>query len=305
MTTEQLQYGRVIWTNITDPTHEDIRALRERYPTFHPLHLGDSMSELEFPKLDVGDDYLFLVAQLPRWNGEAKICYPSEIDIFVASGVLVTIHSGEIKPLNELFAKAQADEAAMGEMMGQGASPLLYQLMNTLVDYCDPILEKVNQTIRHIELSLFEEDMEHILYEVAVARRGVIAIRHILRPQLDVVRELERGDWPFIQGHLDMYWDDIGDHLMRLLSMLDEHVEVIGGLSDTIDTLASHRIDGVIRLLTIITIITVPLTVLSTIFGMNVELPYGSGPTLFYIVNAIGVVLTIGVLVYLRRRRWL
>lgn len=301
MSTDILQYGRVTWTNITNPTHEDMRALGERYPNFHPLHIRDSLNELEFPKLDVGEEYLFLVAQLPRWNGEAQICYPSEIDIFVASGVLVTVHSGEIKPLNKMFAAAKANEA----MMEQGASPLLYELMEALVSYCDPILEKVNQTIRHIELSLFEEDMEHILYEVAVARRGVIAIRHILRPQLDVVRDLERGEWTFIQGHLDMYWDDIGDHLMRLLSMLDEHVEVIGGLSDTIDTLASHRIDGVIRLLTIITILTVPLTVLSTIFGMNVELPYGSGPTLFYTVNAIGIVLTVGVLYYLRRRRWL
>lgn len=305
MSTDILQYGRVSWINITNPTPEDMQSLAEQYPNFHPLHLGDSLSELELPKLDVGDDYLFIVAQLPRWNGEARVCYPTEIDIFVASGVLVTIHANEIKPLHELFTAAQADEARRQAMMGQGASPLLYQLMDTLVDYCDPILEKVNQTIRHIELSLFEEDMEHILYEVAVARRGVIAIRHILRPQLDVMRELGKGSWPFIQGHLDMYWDDIADHLSRLLAMLDEHVEVIGGLSDTIDTLASHRIDGVIRLLTIITILTVPLTLLSTIFGMNVDLPYGAGPALFYTVNAIGVVLTIGVILYLRRRSWL
>jgi magnesium transporter len=305
MSTDILQYGRVSWINITNPTPEELQTLAEQYPNFHPLHLGDSLNELEFPKLDVGDDYLFIVAQLPRWNGETRICHPSEIDIFVASGVLITIHAGEIKPLNEMFAAAKADEAAMGEMMGQGASPLLYQLMDTLIKYCDPILEKVNQTIRHIELSLFEENMEHILYEVAVARRGVIAIRHILRPQLDVMRELGHGNWPFIQGHLDMYWDDVADHLTRLLAMLDEHVEVIGGLSDTIDTLASHRIDRVIRLLTIITIFTVPLTVLSTIFGMNVDLPYGSGPALFYTVNAIGVVLTIGVILYLRRRSWL
>ena len=305
MSIDNLQYGRVTWTNITNPTEEDMQTLGERYPNFHPLHLGDCLTELEFPKLDVGEDYLFIVAQLPRWNGEARICYPTEIDLFVASGVLVTVHNGEIKPLNQMFANAKADEAAMSDMMGQGASPLLYKIMDTLVRYCDPILEKVNQTIRHIELSLFEEDMEHILYEVAVARRGVIAIRHILRPQLDVMRELERGSWPFIQGHLDMYWDDIGDHLTRLLSMLDEHVEVIGGLSDTVDTLASHRIDGVVRLLTLITILTVPLTVLSTVFGMNVALPYGDHPLPFYLINIVGVVLTVGVIWYLHRRRWL
>ncbi|MCP4421869.1 MAG: magnesium transporter CorA family protein [Chloroflexi bacterium] len=305
MSTDILHYGRVTWINITDPTPGDMRLLREQHPNFHSLHIRDCLTELEFPKLDVGDGYLFLVAQLPRWNGETQICHPAEIDIFVASGVLITIHTGEIKPLNEMFSNAKADENTLAEMMEKGASPLLYQLLETLVSYCDPILAKVNQSIRHIELGLFEDDIERILHEVAVVRRGVIAIRHILRPQLDVVRALEKGDWPFIQDELDIYWDDIGDHLMRLLGMLDEHVEVIGGLSDTIDTLASHRIDGVIRLLTIITILTVPLTVLSTIFGMNVDLPYGSGPTLFYIVNVIGVLLTVGVIVYLRRRRWL
>lgn len=305
MSTDSLQYGRVTWINITNPTHEDLDALSRQHPNFHPLHIGDCLTELEFPKLDVGDDYLFIVAQLPRWNGETRISYPAEVDIFVASGVLVTVHNGDIKPLNKMFTNAKTDEAAMEKMMSNGASPLLYELMDTLVRYCDPILEKVNQNIRHIELSLFEEDMEHILYEVAVARRGVIAIRHILRPQLDVVRALESGSWPFIQGHLDMYWDDIGDRLMRLLSMLDEHVEVIGGLSDTVDTLASHRIDGVVRLLTLITILTVPLTVLSTIFGMNVALPYGDHPLPFYLINVIGIIMTVGVIWYLHRRRWL
>ena len=102
-----------------------------------------------------------------------------------------------------------------------------------------------------------------------------------------------------------MYWDDLSDHLTRLLGMLNEHVEVISGLSDTIDTLASHHIDGVVRLLTLITILTVPLTVLSTIFGMNVALPYGNHPLPFYLINIVGIVLTAGVIWYLHRRNWI
>lgn len=305
MSTETLHYGRVTWTNIVQPTDEDMLALSKRYPNFHPLHLHDCQSELEFPKLDATDGYIFLVAQLPRWDGDERICYPSEIDIFVAKGVMVTIHAGNIKPLNRLFASAQTDAAERKRLMGSGASPLLYEVIKTLIDYCDPILHKVNQQIRHIELSLFKAETEHILVEMAVARRGVIAIRHILRPQLDVVRELEKGEWPFIQSQLNLYWDDLSDHLTRLLAMLNEDVEVISGLSDTIDTLASHRIDGVVRLLTLITILTVPLTILSTIFGMNVTLPYGDHPLPFYLIVALGTGLTIGVIWYLHHRRWL
>jgi magnesium transporter len=305
MSTETLHYGRVTWTNIIHPTEEDMQTLSQRYPNFHPLHLHDCLTELEFPKLDATDGYIFLVAQLPRWDGDERICYPSEIDIFVAKGVMVTIHEGNIKPLNRLFTSAQTDAAERKRLLGSGASPLLYEVIKTLIDYCDPILHKVNQQIRHIELSLFKAETEHILYEMAVARRGVIAIRHILRPQLDVVRELEKGDWTFIQSQLDLYWDDLSDHLTRLLAMLNEDVEVISGLSDTIDTLASHRIDGVVRLLTLITILTVPLTILSTIFGMNVTLPYEDHPLPFYLIVALGTGLTAGVIWYLHRRRWL
>lgn len=300
-----MHYGRVTWTNIIHPTEEEMQTLGQRYPNFHPLHLHDCLTELEFPKLDATDGYIFLVAQLPRWDGDERICYPSEIDMFVAKGVMVTIHAGNIKPLNRLFASAQTDAAERKRLMGSGASPLLYEVIKTLIDYCDPILHKVNQQIRHIELSLFKAETEHILVEMAVARRGVIAIRHILRPQLDVVRELEKGQWPFIQSQLDLYWDDLSDHLTRLLAMLNEHVEVISGLSDTIDTLASHRIDGVVRLLTLITILTVPLTILSTIFGMNVTLPYEDHPLPFYLIVALGTGLTAWVVWYLHRRRWL
>lgn len=305
MSTETLHYGRVTWTNIIHPTEEEMQTLGQRYPNFHPLHLHDCLTELEFPKLDATDGYIFLVAQLPRWDGDERICYPSEIDIFVAKGVMVTIHAGNIKPLNRLFASAQTNTAERKRLLGSGASPLLYEVIKTLIDYCDPILHKVNQQIRHIELSLFKAETEHILYEMAVARRGVIAIRHILRPQLDVLHELEKGDWPFIQSQLDLYWDDLSDHLTRLLAMLNEDVEVISGLSDTIDTLASHRIDGVVRLLTLITILTVPLTILSTIFGMNVTLPYEDHPLPFYLIVALGISLTAWVVWYLHRRRWL
>jgi magnesium transporter len=305
MSTEILQHGRVTWINIIHPTPADMQLLSERYPNFHPLHIGDCLTELEFPKLDATDGYIFLVAQLPRWDGDERICYPSEIDIFVAKGTLVTTHAGNIKPLNRLFNAAQTDAAERERLLGSGASPLLYEVIKTLIDYCDPILKKVNQQIRHIELNLFKDETEELLYEMAVARRGVIAIRHILRPQLDVMQALEQGDWPFIQGHLDLYWDDLSDHLTRLLGMLNEHVEVISGLSDTIDTLASHHIDGVVRLLTLITILTVPLTVLSTIFGMNVTLPYEDHPLPFYLINIVGIVLTAGVIWYLHRRNWL
>jgi magnesium transporter len=116
---------------------------------------------------------------------------------------------------------------------------------------------------------------------------------------------LEKGTWGFIHTDLDPYWSDIGDHLSHLCVTLDEFAEVITGLSDTAGTLASHRIDEVIRLLTVVTVITLPITVLSTLFGMNIVMPYAGYPHLFYTVTFLGIFFAGLLLWFLIRKRWL
>jgi magnesium transporter len=176
--------------------------------------------------------------------------------------------------------------------MERGASPLLYDILIALVDYYAPLLEGAEQNIRHIEEDLFSEDTRHILNEIALARRDLIAMRRILKPQQEVIRQLARGNWPFIHEELTIYWGDIADHLAQHQAMLDEQIEVVSGLWETIDTLASHHIDEVVRVLTIITVLTLPLSLLSTIFSMNVEFPFRSYLSLFFIVIGAGVTLT-------------
>ena len=301
MATSIITTDRVTWTNIVRPTQADIDELGQRYPQLHPLNLGDCLTPAEFPKLDHYDDYLFIVTQFPRWDAASLICHPAEVDIFITRGVLITSHQGELKPLNTLFARLETDPQARQELMAHGASPLLYELLSVLVNYCYPILQKVNHNIRQIEQNLFGADTPKILHDVAIARRDVIALRHIIRPQIDVMRELEKGQWDFIHEDLNLYWSDISDHLAQLRLMADEYGEVIGGLSDTLDTLASHRIDEVVRLLTLVTLLSLPLTILTTIFGMNVYLPQGSHPLTFYVINGIGIFITVFLVWRLRR----
>ena len=305
MSTQILTFDRVIWTNIVRPTTDDIRQLSARYPQFHALNLQDCLTESEFPKLDHYDDYLFLVVHLPVWDEHARNTRQAEIDIFITRGNLVTSHHGDLKVLNDLFARAQAGEDARRQLMAGGASPLLYELLNALVNDCFPLTAHMDREIRHIEDNLFDNDTRHILGELAMIRRELISTRRILRPQLETIRQLEQGRWGFIHEELDPYWGDISDHLLQLRWMLDEQMEVVNGLSDTIDTLASHRIDEVVRLLTVVTVLTLPLTLLATVFGMNIALPFAQHPLLFFIVVGFGLTLTTVLVRFLRKRNWL
>src|SRR3972149_1081389 len=124
--------------------------------------------------------------------------------------------------------------------MMHGASPLLYQLMNSLVDYCYPIVHRVHQNLLRVEEEMFLANPQQLLQNVAIVRRDIISLRSILKPQREVVAGLGRGSWSFIHEDLDPYWGDINDHLAQLCSLLDEYSEVISGIADTIDTLASH-----------------------------------------------------------------
>jgi len=223
----------------------------------------------------------------------------------VAQGVLVTSHRGELKPLVELAAKAQADASLRAELMGRGASPMLHYLLDMLVDYCFPIIRRVGKNLRHIEDNMFHNDTRGMLHEVAVVRRDIITLRSIIKPQLDILNALIRGQWSFIHEELDPYWGDVGDHLAQLCSILDEDAELVSGLSETMDTLASHRIDEVVRLLTIVTILTLPITVPATILSMNIVMPMSQHPLLFYGVVGLGLGLTAFLVWYLRRRSWL
>ena len=306
MATSVVHQNGVTWTNIEHPTADDIEALSLRYPQFHPLNLQDCLTELEYPKLDYHDHYIFLVAQMPMRDAAEQLIRPAEVDIFVGHDYLVTAHRAEMQPLADLYLTAQDPASPAAALMLKGeAAPLLYHLLDGLVDECYPLIQQMGTRLRRIEQDLLKSDTRKILFDITVLRRDIIATRGILKSQIGVIDTLVKERWSFISDELDPYWGDISDHLLQLCGLLDQYAEIVGGLSEAIDTLASHRIDEVIRLLTVVTIITLPITLLATIFGMNIVMPFSDRPSLFYLLVFLGLVFSVWLLWYLRRRRWM
>jgi len=305
MTTQTLTYGRVTWTDIRQATDNDIRLLKANHPNFHPLDLEDLLSRIERPKIDEYDDYLFVVMQLPLWDPKNRVSRASEVDLFIGHGYLVTVHDGVLRPLNDLFLQCQEDESIRQRLMGKGSSRLFYGVIDALVDYILPILYKVETNIRAIEEDLFTQDLRHVIEDITFVRRDVIALRRIIRPQIGILANLEKVDRLFIHEELDVYFGDILDHLQKASDLLTDQDEVIEVLADSADTLASHRINEVMRILTVISVIILPLTLISGIYGMNVMLPGEDAPYSFAVIIGFMLVLLVSLLTIFRRRRWL
>jgi magnesium transporter len=305
MTIFRLNTERTTWINVIRPTPQDVEALRQSYPYFHPLHLEDVLSPIERPKIDKDNDYLFVVLHFPIWDPTARLTRSSEVDFFIGRGYIVTVHDGVLKPLQTLFEGCHERNDDRQKMLGSSAAHSFYQIVDKLVDYCFPIMRKVDSNLRAIEEGIFNTEGSRIIRDIALARRDIIALRRIIRQLVPILETLERVNSPLLQDDLDEYFGDIVDHVHRLRDIIDEDFEIISGLSDTADTLINHRLNAVIRVLTVISVIMLPLTLVSSIYGMNIDLPLAEHPMAFVFVNGMMIVIAIGMLVIFRLRRWL
>jgi len=178
-------------------------------------------------------------------------------------------------------------------------------VIDRLVDYIFPILYKVDANIRHIEETMFDDDMRRTIVNTSLARRDIIALRRIIRPQVAIVHNLEQVERPFIHEGLDVYFGDILDHLQKARDIVEDNAEMIASLADTTDALASHRINEVMRILTVISVIMLPLSLIAGIMGMNLPLPLAGNPVTFWWTLAGMLVISLAMLAYFRHRNWL
>lgn len=305
MATEILQHKRTTWTNITRATPDDVRELGGRYPNFHPLDLEDILSRIERPKLDEYDDYLFLVMQFPLWDPIQRVSRPSEVDIFIGSGFLVTIHDGSLRALTRLYEQCQQDETTREQFMGRGASRVFYAVIDRLIDDIFPMLYKIDAKIRKLEETIFVENEREVIRELAYVRRDVIAMRRIMHPQVEIVSNLERVERTYIHDELDVYFGDILDHLRKAEDMVTDYGEMVAGLVDTTNTVATLETNEIMRILTIISVIVMPLEIIVGFYGMNVALPLQESD--FAVGVIVGGMFTIAfiMMVYFKRRRWI
>jgi len=302
---ESLTENGVTWINIEQPTERETEYLAQHYP-FHPLDLDDCLSRIQRPKIDEYKDYLFLVLHFPIFNVETRVTTTSQVSVFIGKDYLVTLHKGELKPLVKLFRECQIDEESRQENFNQGSGYLLYRIVDRLVDYCLPILNKIGNNIEEAEDNIFaSRRIPRAIEDISMLRRDVISFRRIIWPMRAVIASLEPKIRRFTPMDLTVYFGDMTDHVDKIWDGLDEYKEIIEGLNDTHDSLASNRTNEVMRMLTIIATILLPLTVVASVYGMNIPLPFQDSAYSLVFVLVIWAVIVSGMLYFFRRHHWI
>jgi magnesium transporter len=305
---ETVQSNGLRWVSIERPTPLEAAWLEEHFE-FHPLDLEDVLSRNQRPKIDEYPDYLFIVLHFPVFDPQVKRLNAGELDIFVGADYLVTIQNTPLQPIEYLFDRCRSKEELREQLFSRGSGYLLYRIVDDSFDYCFPMLRKIGNKLDALETEIFEESRsEDIVRDISNAKQEIINFRKVIRPQRTVLRDLEKLEQPFLAsggGELELYFDDIGDSHERIWDMLENYKEVVVALEETNESYISHRLNDILRVLTAISVIVLPLTLVASLWGMNVGVPGEGDREDFYVVVGGMVALLVAMLAYFRRRGWL
>ena len=180
------------------PTKE-VQYLSDNFH-FHTLALDDVLSKIQRPKVDDYDTYLFIVLHFPVFDKTNRVTTPSELNIFIGENFLITSHKGDLKPLSKLFNECLMDEEIRQKYMGRSASFLFYQILDRLVNYCFPILDRIEDNIDKIEDLIFTRAVPETVREISMIRRDLISFRRIIHPQIVGAGGTGKGEISFLQG---------------------------------------------------------------------------------------------------------
>ena len=303
---EQIDSGGLRWVNIESPGALERGWLEEHFD-FHALDLEDVLSRNQRPKIDVYANYLFIVLHFPIFDPTVGRLGTGELDLFVGPGYVVTIPNQPLQPIEYLFERCRAKEELREQLFSRGSGYLLYRLVDDSFDYCFPMLRKIGNKLDALEDDIFQGRSEEVVRDISNVKQEIINFRKVIRPQRPVLRDLESVKQRYLATDIDLeiYFDDIVDAHERIWDMLENYKEVAEALEETNESVISHRLNDLLRILTSISVIVLPLTLIASIWGMNVAVPgEGSAPA-FWIVLAAMAAILIAMVAYFRRRGWL
>ena len=299
----ELSANGLHWIHLDAPTPEEATALAERFG-WHPLDIEDVLSKRQRPKVDEYDDYRFVVLHFPVYDKAVQRLNAGELDVFLGPDYLVTLPTVELLPVTRLFQRCLDDPELRENLFAKGSGYLLYHVLDDLFDYCFPILDKIGHKLDRIEDDIDESQSEEIVRDISKAKQEIISYRKIIKPQRPTLRLLERHVERFLPQDLELYFDDLVDASERIWDILDNYKEVVEALEATNESAISHRQNDVLRVLTIFSVLLLPLTLIASIFGMNVDFPgFGTAAAFWVIVGAMVTALA-GLVAFFRWRRF-
>jgi magnesium transporter len=311
---ETINNSGFTWTDIQKPTRDNISSLGSQYP-FHELNLDDCLSKIHIPKIDKYKDHLFILLSFPvNMQHEYDIPKVSQLSIFVGINYLITIHQSEIEPLVEMFQLCKSNEKERETSMGDSPGFLLHSILEALVSDLFHRLSKIEGNLQDLEDEIFDERTKSAkAKEINLLRREIASLRRIAMPLRNRIYEITKEIQKFSKEDIVSYYNDVEDHVDKIIETLAEAKETIEIYKDVYYMLGTEKANKILSILTIIFTLSIPITVISSFYGMNINMPgrieapfrfLGPYTTMFDVI-LISLIPTLVMYWYFRRAGWM
>ncbi len=291
-----------VWVDLAAPSIPELLILSDTFG-FHPLSVEDARADLHYPKIEAYDGYLYAILHGIAFQTEENRFSSLDIDFFIGPNYLVTVHNGHSRSIAAMHENAVRNP----RMMGEGPVALFHRVVHAMVDHYAPEMEKLEDRLDDLEAAALDNPTPEVIRQILNEKRRVGGLRRIITPQRDVMARLARRDFVDISTDMSFRFRDVFDHLQRLNDDATMFQDRITGILDAYLTNVSNKLNEVMKVLTVVSTIFMPLTLVAGIWGMNVPLPHlpGSDPAQFWGVLTICIVIIASMLSFFRIRRWI
>ena len=298
-----------LWIDLEKPSSEEVKFILEDLFHFHPLSIEDCVKESQSPKVEEytpkeGDKfspYLFMVIHAVDYSRKDCVFGTSELDFFLGKNFLVTYHTVPLRSIS------QVEEMSVKGSLGIARAPdrVAHRLLDSLVDNYKPALEELSIEIAELETAALETPSKETLNRIIAVKKEVYHLRRIIGPQSEVLARFARGEFKIIRPHLVPYYRNVYDALFHISEMAQTYADSLTGTLQVYLNMSSNQTGEVVKLLTLITVLTTPLTIVGTWYGMNFkdmpELNWAHG---YWVAGGITVVSTVLTWIYFKRKKW-
>ena len=301
---ETIKLGNLRWSHLFRPTEEELQGLQDYYH-FHPLDIEDCKSPVNLrPKIDIYHDYHFLILHFPSMDIQGEFVEAKEIKVFWGKDFLITMGKSHWL-IKELF-KQEQNEMNAGQKMEVGSSDaLLYKILEYVMEDTRKLVDLVDKSVDTCGKELFSRKPEKTIEKISITRKNVILLNTILKPQMSLFNKLQSGAIRGFADNMEDYWGNIMDSYQRAWDIIEDDRELISGYSKTFDSLQVNKTHEVMKTLTLVSSIFLPLIFIAGVYGLIIKLPVRDHmqSSLLISVGMFGIALF--VVIYFKNRKWM
>lgn len=292
------------WITINNPDAKSIEYLKKNFK-FHHLDLDDCLSETQRPKIDEYDNYLFIILHVPvrGKNGHIKT---SELHTFIGQNFVITLHDND--PTIELiFNQCKKSKKKKEEYLGKGSGYLLYMIIDELFAGGFPLIDEIGRQISELEKEVFDNgQFKDRLKEILFLKKDLINFRRTILPQRAIIAQLEHKNKKFLSEKLEVYFDNIVDKIEKMWNSLENLTDLVTSIQETNESIISHNTNNIIKILTVFSVVILPLTLITGFYGMNIiNLPFAQHPESSLIIIGIIALTAFLMIGFFKLKKWI